>query len=171
MGLILFFYPDSATQVAIGLLLAVFSLSVHLFCQAYVRTDDDFLQAGCLTSIMLTYYCGLMIKSGISDQDAYNNRAFGGFLVLVNGILLLVVMPFTLLMQLRILKKVIVNGKRKAAAAMAARRAKKELRAAHKRAITNEKRSNKKKALVTAGGGKNPPRKHQIAPSDAPTPI
>ncbi len=99
VGMILFIVPDSATQVAIGLMLAVFSLCVHLFTQPYVRNDDDFLQTGCLSAIVITYYCGLMIKSGISETDGYDDTLFGGFLIVLNGILILVIIPATLLIR------------------------------------------------------------------------
>jgi hypothetical protein len=56
IGLIIFIAPGTATQVAIGMLLAFFSLAVHLFAQAYVHDDDDCLQSCALTVLALTYY-------------------------------------------------------------------------------------------------------------------
>jgi hypothetical protein len=40
IGLIIFVMPGTSTQVAVGLLLAMISLCVHLYCQAYVHDDD-----------------------------------------------------------------------------------------------------------------------------------
>ncbi len=45
------------------------------------------------------YYCGLMIKSGISETDGYDDTIFGGFLIILNGLLILVIIPGTLLIH------------------------------------------------------------------------
>jgi hypothetical protein len=44
IGLIIFIMPGTSTQVAVGLLLAIISLCVHLYCQAYVHDDDGELE-------------------------------------------------------------------------------------------------------------------------------
>lgn len=57
------------------------------------RNDDNVLQGCCLTALALTYYMGLMIKSGIKEQDKYNADAFTAVLLFINLSLTCGIMP------------------------------------------------------------------------------
>jgi hypothetical protein len=55
--------------------------------------------------LCLTYYCGLLIISDVTTSDGYNTSLFNGFIMLVNGVLLFVVIPVTFALQFRMLSK------------------------------------------------------------------
>ena len=63
--------------------------------------STDILQSAALTVIAMTYYCGLLLIADISKTDNYNSYLFNGFIMLVNGALLFVVMPITFILQVK----------------------------------------------------------------------
>ncbi|KAG5181299.1 hypothetical protein JKP88DRAFT_241559 [Tribonema minus] len=65
----------------------------------------DLLQLAAMTVLALTYYCGLLIMADVSGEDNYNVTLFNGFILLINGALICIVMPVTFLIQLRMLSK------------------------------------------------------------------
>jgi hypothetical protein len=77
---------------------------VH-FHTLHTHYTTDILQSAALTVLCLTYYCGLLIISDVTRSDGYNASLFNGFIMLVNGALLFVVIPVTFALQFRMLSK------------------------------------------------------------------
>jgi NADH:ubiquinone oxidoreductase subunit 5 (subunit L)/multisubunit Na+/H+ antiporter MnhA subunit len=81
IGLIIFIMPGTSTQVAVGLLLAIISLCVHLYCQAYVHDDDgkivkqqhfSLMRVILCSSTTLISYCTTIFCQRDCLDTAYN---------------------------------------------------------------------------------------------------
>jgi len=69
-GTIIFFMPDSISQIAIALLFSGFFLCVHLCMQAFASDDDDFLQSSSMITATCTMFLGLLIKATTLEPEA-----------------------------------------------------------------------------------------------------
>jgi len=69
-GTIIFFMPDSISQIAIALLASGIYLCLHLSMQAFVHEDDDFLQTCAMITATATLFLGLLCRAQDLDESA-----------------------------------------------------------------------------------------------------
>jgi hypothetical protein len=84
------FKEGSAMQVATGMLITVVSIFVYALNTPFINNEDDVLAVVAQWSVFFTLFSGLLLKLNVTEQDQFDEGgdAFGYFLVLVNGLVL-----------------------------------------------------------------------------------
>ena len=103
-GLLIFIYPESASQIAIGLLIAVLAKEVYAQRRPYVEDTDDSLANVGNTQIILVFIASLMLFIKDMDEqagapgDMFKGPIFSGCMVLI-GTLVLIATIYTILVE------------------------------------------------------------------------
>ena len=103
-GLLIFMYPGSASQIAIGLLIAVLSKEYYTHLRPYVKDADDALANVGNAQIILVFIASLMIFiKDMDEQDGapgnmFKGPIFAGCMVVI-GTLVLVVTIYMILVE------------------------------------------------------------------------
>ena len=84
MGLIIFVLPDSASQVALGTLIAVGSLVFHVSLGPFYNKHDNIDQGIALSCISMTLYSALLLKTETTRDEGYDIHALATTLIVVN---------------------------------------------------------------------------------------
>ena len=93
-GLLIFIYPESASQIAIGLFIAVLAQQVFAQCRPYVEDTDDSLANVGNTQIILVFIASLMLFIKDMDEqagapgDMFKGPIFSGCMVLIGTLVL-----------------------------------------------------------------------------------
>jgi hypothetical protein len=82
-----FFLEGSSTQVAAGMLVALFSTLVYTRTQPYIRDEDDKVAMAAQLAIYFTLFIGLLLKAKVPSDDGYD-WALGGLLIFVNAMVI-----------------------------------------------------------------------------------
>ena len=103
-GLLIFIYPESASQIAIGLLIAVLAKEVYAQRRPYIEDTDDSLANVGNTQIILVFIASLMLFIKDMDEqdgapgDMFKGPIFSGCMVLI-GTLVLIATIYTILVE------------------------------------------------------------------------
>ena len=102
--MLIFIYPESASQIAIGLLIAVLAKEVYAQRRPYVEDTDDSLANVGNTQIILVFIASLMLFIKDMDEqdgapgDIFKGPIFSGCMVLI-GTLVLIATIWTILVE------------------------------------------------------------------------
>ena len=83
-SVVIFVLPGSVSQIAIGLLVSVASLVLHVGLAAFEEDSADNLQTLCLLQICCVLFSGLLLKTGTAVDDGYDMTFFTGLIVFLN---------------------------------------------------------------------------------------
>ena len=103
-GLLIFIYPESASQIAIGLLIAVLAKEVYAQRRPYIEDTDDSLANVGNTQIILVFIASLMLFIKDMDEqdgapgDIFKGPIFSGCMVLI-GTLVLIATIWTIIVE------------------------------------------------------------------------
>ena len=78
---IIFVGDGTSSQVLVGLLVSIVSLSLHLSLQPFAENTDDHIQTMSLSVLVLAHIAGLALKVNIATEDGYNKVVFDAVLV------------------------------------------------------------------------------------------
>ena len=102
--MLIFIYPESASQIAIGLLIAVLAHQVYAQLRPYVEDTDDSLANVGNMQIILVFIASLMLFIKDMDEqagapgDMFKGPIFSGCMVLI-GTLVLIATVYTILVE------------------------------------------------------------------------
>jgi hypothetical protein len=82
-----FFLDGSATQVAVGILVALVSIQVYASTEPFIHRKDDILAMTAQWGIFFTLFSGLLLKTKVPSDDGYDS-ALGGLLIFVNAMVI-----------------------------------------------------------------------------------
>lgn len=105
--------PDSPSQCLYLLLVDLIALVVLAYSRPYANPNDDFL-----SGVLVCVECGLfllalVVVSGISAEDNYNELALYNTTFVILLVSLIVVAPYTLAMKFTFFKKKVENARSK----------------------------------------------------------
>ena len=90
-GVVVFFFPNTAGQVATTFLLALFFFALLLILDPYMSQWDSWLARIGHIIVMLSMFVALLRKVDTSDDDSFSQDTFGSILVAANCILIMAV--------------------------------------------------------------------------------
>ena len=102
--MLIFIYPESASQIAIGLLIAVLAHQVYAQLRPYVEDTDDSLANVGNMQIILVFIASLMLFIKDMDEqagapgDMFKGPVFSGCMILI-GTLVLIATVYTILVE------------------------------------------------------------------------
>jgi hypothetical protein len=88
-GFIVFIYPNTATQAAVGCVFAVVSMVLISWTQPHAERRDCMLYLASCIVIALSFYLMLMIRVDVSGENSQNQNAFSGVLIVLSIALVL----------------------------------------------------------------------------------
>ena len=99
VGMLVFFFPETPSQIAVGLILAFASTVIYARYRPYVRSEDDFISeiAQCqiffiLLTALLSLISSTYPKADADPGDLYSEVLFGWLMI---GVSLVAPVPAT----------------------------------------------------------------------------
>ena len=83
-GVLIFIMPETATQVAMGLLISVASATFHVHLKPFKEAGDNDDQTIVLSVISFSLFSGLLLKTDTANEDQYEMAVFTAVLTAVN---------------------------------------------------------------------------------------
>ena len=100
-GLVVFIYPGSTAQVAIGALLAFVFTSLSEITSPFAKPLDAWLYRTGTWVIFLSMYLALLLKMDTTDENSHSQDVFAGLLIAAHGGMVLVVIANTIISALK----------------------------------------------------------------------
>merc|ERR1712118_456160 len=82
-GVLIFFLPGTISQIAFGMMVAGFFLCVHLYMQAFIEDDDDFMQLCAMICASLTLFCGIILAAQKVEENKQGTTIGKGVMSIV----------------------------------------------------------------------------------------
>jgi hypothetical protein len=83
-GAVVFIAPGTAAQAAVACVFAMFSIVIALYCQPHADIQDGRIYTVGTVIIFLSMFLSLAMKSDVSNETDYSQKAFGIVLVVLN---------------------------------------------------------------------------------------
>lgn len=99
-GVVVFIYPNTAAQVAVTLMIAVFFLLVSESLAPYVSRWDAWISRMGHVIVFTSMYVALLLKVDLSDENANGQKTFEAILVSAHAVMVLAVIVETIAMAL-----------------------------------------------------------------------
>lgn len=90
-GILVFIYPNTATQVAVTLMMAVFFMVVYEVIAPYESRWDAWINRAGQAIVCTSVYVALLLKVDVSDKRASSQKVFEDILVVAHVCMVLVV--------------------------------------------------------------------------------
>lgn len=83
-GMLIYFKPGTASQAVVAMLIVLVALWMQMYSIPYRHRDENQLSEASLWATLLTLLLGLLIKSGVTEEESYNIDAWGVMLSVIN---------------------------------------------------------------------------------------
>ena len=84
VGLMIFVMPETVTQIAVGLLVSILALGVHLQLQPFKEPSDNQDQTFALSGILLTLFAALLLATRTTKNEWENIQVLCVALIALN---------------------------------------------------------------------------------------
>ena len=85
MGVIVFILPETPTQLAVGVVMSLFSIVLYAKYQPYVEEDDDLLQLFCQLAIFFSFLGAMLLIFKDTEVEGFNLATSTTFPLIIVG--------------------------------------------------------------------------------------